>query len=132
MIIPAAILAYWRVDIQNALSIRMPGVRFVGAGVLIGLSAWVPAHELNVLQQRIVGVPQAVVESAEALFRTLQTLPAGEVFLLIAVVPAVCEELLFRGFLVLFIGTLLIAVEHLLAEMLGREPTNSTGKIALT
>ena len=37
---------------------------------------------------------------------------------------SLAHRLLFRGFLVLFIGTLLIAVEHVLADLLGREPTN--------
>ena len=34
------------------------------------------------------------------------------------------HRLLFGGFVVLFIGTLLIAVEHLLADLLGRSPSN--------
>lgn len=34
------------------------------------------------------------------------------------------HRLLFRGFLVLFIGTLLVAIEHYLAELLGRAPNN--------
>ena len=34
------------------------------------------------------------------------------------------HRLLFRGLLVLFIGTLLIAIEHVLADLLGREPNN--------
>ncbi len=34
------------------------------------------------------------------------------------------HRLLFWGFAVLFVGTVLIAIEHVLADMLGREPTN--------
>lgn len=34
------------------------------------------------------------------------------------------HRLLFSGFLVLFIGTVLISIEHLLADALGREPTD--------
>jgi Fe-S oxidoreductase/nitrate reductase gamma subunit len=37
---------------------------------------------------------------------------------------SVAHVLLFSGFVVLLIGTTLIAVEHLLADMLGREPAN--------
>lgn len=37
---------------------------------------------------------------------------------------SLAHRLLFRGFLVLFVGTLLIAVEHVLADLLAREPTN--------
>ena len=34
------------------------------------------------------------------------------------------HRMLFWGFAVLFIGTVLIAIEHILADLLGREPTN--------
>ncbi|MGB2985033.1 MAG: ABC transporter permease subunit/CPBP intramembrane protease, partial [Phycisphaerae bacterium] len=105
VILPVGILAYWKVDIQNTLCIRMPAPRHLAAAVLIGLSAWVPAYELNVLQQSVLGAPQAVVESAEMLQETLAALPVGSVFVLIALVPAVCEELLFRGFLLSSLGT---------------------------
>ena len=37
---------------------------------------------------------------------------------------SIAHRLLFLGFAVLFIGTILIAVEHLLAELLGREPND--------
>jgi len=99
VIVPVFVLGYWKVDIRNTLSIRMPAPRHLVSGVLIGLSAWIPAHELNVLQQSVLGVPQAVIESAERLAETLRALPVGSVFVLIALIPAVCEELLFRGFL---------------------------------
>jgi ABC-2 type transport system permease protein/sodium transport system permease protein len=99
VIVPVAILAYWKVDVQRTLALKMPSTRHVAAAVLVGLSAWIPAHELNVLQHRLLGVPQAVLDSAEILGRTLHALPASSVFVLIAVIPAVCEELLFRGFL---------------------------------
>ncbi len=99
VVLPAAILLYWKVDITNTLALRMPATRYLAAAVLIGLSAWMPAFELNVLQQWLLGTPQAAVESAETLARTLEALPLGSVLVLVALVPAVCEELLFRGFL---------------------------------
>ncbi len=97
--LPVAILAYWKVDIQTALSIRMPKIRHLAVGVLLGVSAWVPAHELNILQQSLIGVPKAMLESAKLMEQTLTVLPLSSVIVLIALVPAVCEELLFRGFL---------------------------------
>jgi ABC-2 type transport system permease protein/sodium transport system permease protein len=99
VLLPLAILTYWKVDIQNAFAIRMPKLRHLAVGILIGLSAWVPAHELHILQQSIVGTPNAMVETAKVMGQTLAALPVGSVLVLIALVPAVCEELLFRGFL---------------------------------
>jgi Fe-S oxidoreductase/nitrate reductase gamma subunit len=40
------------------------------------------------------------------------------------VAASIAHVLLFSGFVVLLIGTTLIAIEHLLADALGREPTN--------
>ena len=37
---------------------------------------------------------------------------------------SLAHVLLFSGFVVLLIGTTLIAIEHLLADVLGREPSN--------
>ena len=105
VIAPVFVLGYWKVDIRNTLSIRMPAARHLISAVLIGLTAWIPAHELNVLQQSFLGVPQAVIESAERLAETLRALPFGSVFVLIALIPAVCEELLFRGFLLNALGS---------------------------
>ncbi len=99
VVLPVILLSYWRVGIQETLALRLPSLRHLVAAVLLGLSAWVPAHELNMLQERIVGVPQAVMDSAKTMGVTFQLLPAASVFVLIAVIPAFCEELLFRGFL---------------------------------
>ncbi len=99
VVLPVAVLLYWKVDLQGALSIRVPRWRHLLAAVLIGVSAWVPAHELTVLQYQILGAPQAVVQSAQIIIETLRALPVPSVIVLIALIPAVCEELLFRGFL---------------------------------
>jgi membrane protease YdiL (CAAX protease family) len=97
--VPVVMLLYWKVDVTNALSLQRPGGRHLFAAALIGLSAWVPAHEVSVLQQRLLGAPQAIVESAELFEQTLKVMPFALVLLFIAVIPAVSEELLFRGFL---------------------------------
>jgi membrane protease YdiL (CAAX protease family) len=99
VLLPVAILIYWKVDIVNTFSLRMPRVWHFVAAILIGLSAWVPAHEINVLQQSLLGTPETVVQSAERLVEALKLLPPATALLILALLPAVCEELLFRGFL---------------------------------
>ena len=99
VVLPVAILIYWKVDIVNTFSLRMPRVWHFVAAVLIGLSAWIPAHEINVLQQSLLGTPETVVQSAERLVEALKLLPPATALLILALLPAVCEELLFRGFL---------------------------------
>jgi len=97
--VPLIILLYWRTNVLSSFALRAPRMRDVLAAALIGLSAPILAHELNVLQSGIVGVPEAVQKSAEDMTLALQAMPVPLVLLLLAVVPAVCEELLFRGFL---------------------------------
>ncbi len=101
---PIVVLVYWRVPIASSLSLRVPAARHVVAAILIGLSAWAPAHEINVLQQRLMGVPEALVQNLEAMQATIKTMPLAYVLVAIALVPAICEELLFRGFLLGGIG----------------------------
>lgn len=99
VLVPLIILVYWKVDLVETLALRVPPLRFWIAAVLIGLTAWAPAHEINVLQQRILGIPDAVVQSAEMLAQTLRAMPFLHALLVLAIVPAISEELLFRGFL---------------------------------
>ncbi len=99
VLVPAGLLAYWKVDIREALALRIPSARHLLAAVLIGLTAWIPSREITVLQFHLVDMPQSLAQNAEALSETLKALPAFAAFLIVAVIPAVSEELLFRGFL---------------------------------
>src|SRR5690606_14302821 len=71
------------------------------AGCLaVGGSAWVFAHEIFILA-RMLGIVTIGVEQFEqvATFRDqMRHLPLGLVLFVFAVTPAVCEEALFRGF----------------------------------
>ena len=98
-VLPALVSAYWKINLRSTFRLRMPSAIHLLAATLIGLSSWVPAYELNVLQQSIIPVPEAVIDSARSLEETLGQHPLLMMVLLLAVVPALCEELLFRGFL---------------------------------
>ncbi len=104
VVLPAAVMLYWKIGVATALSLRMPAPRYVVAALLIGASAWVPAHEVNVLLRSFFGAPEAVVSSSAQLAETIAAMSPAVAFLLIAVIPAVCEELLFRGFLLGSLG----------------------------
>ncbi|MBI1825580.1 MAG: CPBP family intramembrane metalloprotease [Planctomycetes bacterium] len=97
--IPAFIAWYWKVDLRGAFALRLPESKFVIAGLFLGLSAWIPAHEINLIQQHIIGVPESLERNAQLLVDTFQHMPLGMLVLVIAIIPAICEELLFRGFL---------------------------------
>jgi len=99
VLLPLLILMYWRVDVVNSFALRMPKAHHLVAAVLIGLSAWVPAHEVNVLQERVLGSPEALMQGAEMMAASLAGMSSEKIILLIAIIPAFCEELLFRGLL---------------------------------
>ena len=103
--LPIAVMLYWKIGVATALSLRMPSPRYLFAGLLIGVSAWVPAFEVNVLLRSLIGTPEAVSNSSAMLAETIAEMSPAIAFLLIAVIPAICEEFLFRGFLLGSLGT---------------------------
>ncbi len=122
--LPLLILLYWKIDVVKTFSLRVPSLTHLLAGLLLGVSAWIPAHELNVLQYSVIGVPESFLRSAAQLVETIRLLPPEAVILVLAIVPAFCEELFFRGFLLsglstamrrwpaIFISAIFFAVFH--------------------
>jgi len=102
--IPVAVMVYWKVDLAASLRLRVPPIRFFLAALLIGVSAWVPAHELAVIQNLVLPTPEAALESLKGLAGHLRNMRAADVVLLLALIPSVCEELLFRGFVLSALG----------------------------
>jgi len=98
-------LAYSRVGLATTFALRWPSFGNWGAALLLGLSAWVPAHELNVAQQAVFPLPSQMSEGLARLEEGLESLGPAMAVLLVAVLPAVCEELLFRGLLLSGLAT---------------------------
>ncbi len=94
---PIAVLAYFKISIAKTLSLRLPRVRFLAGAILIGIAAWIPAHELFVLQGSIITVPENILHGNTQLIEAFDGYTILFPLLLIAVVPALCEELFFRG-----------------------------------
>lgn len=101
---PGAVLYYWKVNLRGALSLRQPSVRSLVGAVLIGLGAWAPAHALVVYQVSLFGIPAALDRFQEIMGDGIAAMSPAGVLLVAALVPAVCEELLFRGLLLSGLG----------------------------
>ncbi|MFQ5491417.1 MAG: ABC transporter permease subunit/CPBP intramembrane protease [Phycisphaerae bacterium] len=97
--VPVAICAYFKVNVRRTFCLAKPAVRFLLGASLLGVSAWVPAHELNLLVQLAIPLPQALEASGEAMAAALTEMSPWMALLLMAVVPALSEEAAFRGFL---------------------------------
>ena len=83
---------------HRVLGLRLPRKRYVTAAILIGLSAWY-------LNMRLVMWFEPPTDQLERLERLVETAPLFEALLMLAVLPPLCEELLFRGVLARSLAT---------------------------
>ena len=95
---PVLILWYVRVDLVESLNLRRPPPAALAAAVLMAAATVVLAAQVKVWQNQILPMPRELEEQLEKLLRYDGT-PRGLVVLLlvVAVTPAICEEVLFRG-----------------------------------
>ncbi|GIW98874.1 MAG: sodium extrusion protein NatB [Pirellulaceae bacterium] len=102
--LPAAVCWYRRIDLSKTFLLRLGDPRhwfpWCAAIVLLAASMWIAAHELMVIADRwnLAPIPQGHMEQAAELSEQLMTLPLFLTLVTIALTPAVCEEWLFRGF----------------------------------
>lgn len=100
LLCPVLYAWYMKADAKRLFSIKKPGVSQVAGGVLFGIAAFLCAMIIGVLL-----VP-FFPESADGLTQLddmLTSQPAVVLILVVALMPAIGEELLFRGFVM---GTL--------------------------
>jgi membrane protease YdiL (CAAX protease family) len=83
---------------QHVLGIRVPRARFMISAVLIGCSAWY-------LNMRLVMWLQPPVEELHQLEHLVDTAPLAEALVMLALLPPICEEILFRGVLARSLAT---------------------------
>ncbi len=83
---------------QRVLGVRLPRLRFAIAAVLIGLTAWY-------LNMRLVMWLQPPTDELRRLEHLVDTAPLAEALLMLAILPPLCEELLFRGVLARSLAT---------------------------
>lgn len=98
ILMPCILLAWWlRASPVGTFKLRATGVLALGAAVAVGLAA--PLLNNALLRAIGAGEPSEAMRHVEAQMRSLvHGSPLGAA-LLIGVLPAVCEELFFRGFL---------------------------------
>ncbi|WP_254513752.1 ABC transporter permease subunit/CPBP intramembrane protease [Anatilimnocola floriformis] len=99
------LLTYWtNRQFRPTLQLRVPSPLAILGGLLLGLSLWPFAHELIVISQQIGLSTLSPEQLAELVSRfaersdQMMHVPFGVILLSMAVAPAVCEELFFRGY----------------------------------
>lgn len=98
MLLPtlAWVLAFG-LDARRTLSLRPPPARSIVAAVLVGASAW--AVVAGLVMRFMPDVPEELTKALEQVLMRDVSGGLALALLLVAVTPAVCEELLFRGLL---------------------------------
>jgi sodium transport system permease protein len=97
--LPLLLLAARNVDLRAGLSLRGASPAGFVAAALLGISLWPFAFELLLLIERlgVVSFDASFLAQAKEIVQRLQAAPAPLVYLSLAILPAVCEELFFRG-----------------------------------
>lgn len=99
VLLPMALAGYYRINMVETFGLRLPPWRGWLAAILLGGSSWALAHQFVALQARVAPPSDALREAFRIMEAQLVAAPLWQVLLLLAVVPAVAEELFFRGFL---------------------------------
>ncbi|MGB0714701.1 MAG: ABC transporter permease subunit/CPBP intramembrane protease [Phycisphaerae bacterium] len=99
ILLPFVMLRYWKINVWETFGFQIPPLRYQVAGIIIGLTAWIPAAEITVLQAKLFGLPAGILAQNQYLLDALRALPLLQALFFTAVVPAISEEILFRGLL---------------------------------
>jgi ABC-2 type transport system permease protein/sodium transport system permease protein len=99
--IPFLLARFNRVRLQTGLGLKRPGLVPLLAAAILGLALWPAAHEIFLLSEWLglsaLGTRQFA--AAQAMIAQFRTVPLWLIITTMAVLPAVFEELCFRGFL---------------------------------
>lgn len=98
--IPLGIATIGRVSWSSGLGLRRPSWGALSAAVMLGLSLWPLAHEIFLLSEwlGLSSLGSSKIAAAEAILSQFKSVPLAVILATLAVVPAVCEEICFRGF----------------------------------
>ena len=96
---PLLVLLYWKVNVAETWRLSGGRLRFYIAGSLIGVVAWVPLHELFLVQAALLPLPEELLAAETSFNAALESVSPWPAILMVAVIPGVCEEFFFRGFL---------------------------------
>jgi ABC-2 type transport system permease protein/sodium transport system permease protein len=118
--IPIALATFGRVRWSTGLGLAKPPWTSLLAAILLGCSLWPAAHEVFLVSTRLglSLLENEQISAARAMLSEMYGLPLWLILLTVAVVPAVFEELCFRGFLFASLRTLLAADRTVIASAL--------------
>jgi len=99
--IPVIIAMVGRVQWGSGLGLRRTNPLNLVAAAILGVSLWPVAHEIALLCQQygLLTLNPDIVKKVDTIVKQFQAMPLWLILITFALVPAVFEELCFRGFL---------------------------------
>lgn len=97
-VVPWFAARYTRVNPTSAFQLGAPAWRAWPAAVCFGCSTWILALRWNALQQQFLPMDSNVAKMLEQQFGWLMDVNPWTLVLFLAAIPALAEELFFRGF----------------------------------
>jgi sodium transport system permease protein len=97
-LLPLIVLtAALRLDVRETFSLRRPRLVLLVASAVLGLTAWTFASGVLL---RLAPPPETLVKALERIFMIGdKPMPLWMIWLVVGIMPGVCEEALFRGFI---------------------------------
>ncbi len=95
---PICLAWYMKLDLVNTFSLRMPKPTHLALAVLMGLSV-VPVSQVIAKNVLALFGESASLSEFEFLATSMMSMPVVALLLIFAVLPGICEEFAFRGFL---------------------------------
>ena len=99
LLLPLGLAWYLKFDLRSTFSLRPASGRNLALAVVIGLACVAISSSIGYWQTRWFPPSPQAEELFERLARLIGEFPLGSTLLLVALAPAVCEEMLFRGWL---------------------------------
>lgn len=101
LLFPLAVSWWNRLNLKTTFRLHRLGITSAIAAVLIGCSTWPFVFELVAMlqEQGIIGIDPEKMKQAQSLLEGWRGLPLPVLIVVLGILPAVCEEAFFRGFL---------------------------------
>ena len=99
--LPVGLLLWRRISVRSALQIKWPSPAIWPGVVLLGAASWPWVFEVVVWMHSfgLNAIDESKLKQVEALLAGWRSVPLPLIVLTMGILPGICEELFFRGFL---------------------------------
>jgi ABC-2 type transport system permease protein/sodium transport system permease protein len=104
VLLPLGVTGWLKIDVVRTFRLHLPPARSWVAAILLGVSTWVVAHEFVIFQMRYIAPSPTLEEFSRLIEEQLSGRSLLTILLLMAIIPAISEEFLFRGFVLSGLG----------------------------